>query len=70
MDQEKHRRIEQRAYAFWQAEGQPDGRHEEHWLRAAWQIEAEEAAQIPGKRKEKRGSGKGVAASGRKKAKK
>jgi hypothetical protein len=70
MDQEKHRRIEQRAYAFWQAEGQPDGRHEEHWRLAAWQIEAEGAAQIPEKRKEKRGSGKGAAASGRKKAKK
>ena len=37
-------RIEQRAYALWQAEGQPDGKHEEHWRRAAREIEAEETA--------------------------
>ena len=42
MDLEKQKRIEQRAYLFWQAEGQPHGRHEEHWHRAARQIEAEE----------------------------
>jgi hypothetical protein len=39
---EKQKRIEQRAYLFWQTEGQPHGRHEEHWHRAARQIEAEE----------------------------
>ena len=33
MDQEKHEQIAARAYALWQAEGQPDGRHEEHWYR-------------------------------------
>ena len=42
MDSEKLKRIEQRAYLFWEAEGQPHGRHEEHWHRAARQIEAEE----------------------------
>jgi DUF2934 family protein len=63
MDLEKHKRIERRAYAFWQAEGQPHGRHDEHWHRAAWQIDAEEAEQVPQKRKERRGS----ANSGRKK---
>src|SRR5438309_1848861 len=41
MDSEKLKRIEQRAYLFWQAEGQPHGRHEEHWHRAARQVEAE-----------------------------
>ena len=46
MDSEKLKRIEQRAYLFWQAEGQPHGRHEEHWHRAARQIEAEETVHI------------------------
>ena len=36
---EKQDRIAQRAYAIWQAEGHPDGRHEEHWHRAAGEIE-------------------------------
>ena len=31
-----------RAYALWQAEGQPDGRHEEHWYYAAREIAAED----------------------------
>ena len=35
MDQKKHEQIAARAYALWQAEGQPDGRHEEHWYRAS-----------------------------------
>jgi hypothetical protein len=48
---EKHMRIEQRAYALWQAEGRPDGRHEEHWRRAALEIEAEETARMAMSRK-------------------
>jgi hypothetical protein len=42
MNPEKQRRIEQRAYALWQAEGQPHGQHEEHWRRAMHELEAEE----------------------------
>ena len=42
MDSEKLKRIEQRAYLFWEADGQPHGRHEEHWHRAARQVETEE----------------------------
>jgi hypothetical protein len=42
MDTEKQRQIEQRAYALWEAEGQPQGRHEEHWYRAAREVEAQE----------------------------
>ena len=49
MNLEKQRRIEQRAYLFWEAEGQPHGRHEEHWIRAARQIEAEEEVHIAAK---------------------
>ena len=44
MDREKHEQIAQRAYALWQAEGQPDGRHEEHWYRAAREIAATDSA--------------------------
>jgi len=49
MDQEKHRRIERRAYALWQAEGQPDGRHEEHWQRAVREVDFEETASVGSK---------------------
>lgn len=50
MDPEKHRRIERRAYALWEAEGQPDGRHDEHWHRAMRELEAEETASVTAKR--------------------
>jgi hypothetical protein len=70
MDLEKLKRIEQRAYLFWEAEGQPHGRHEEHWHLAARQIEAEEEeVRIPEKPK-KRASQRASATSGRKKSKK
>ena len=69
MDWEKQKRIEQRAYLFWEAEGQPHGRHEEHWHRAAQQIETEEVhiAQKPRKGKAPE---RVAASSGRKKSKK
>jgi len=70
MDIEKHKRIEERAYAFWEAEGQPHGRHDEHWHLAARQVDAAETAHIPAKRQERRSSGRGVEKSGRKKLKK
>ena len=70
MDIEKHKRIEQRAYAFWEAEGQPQGRHDEHWHLAARQVDAEETADIPEKRKKRQPSGRGAEKSGRKKSKK
>ena len=69
MDSEKLKRIEQRAYLFWQAEGQRHGRHEEHWHRAARQIEAEE--EVPIAEKVNGQAPKRAAASrGRKKSKK
>lgn len=37
------RRISDRAYAIWEAEGRPEGRHEQHWLAA----EAESRATAP-----------------------
>ena len=68
MDLEKQKRIEQRAYAFWEAEGQPHGRHEAHWHLAARQIESEEELSIPEKPK-KKPSERAAAKSGRKKLK-
>jgi hypothetical protein len=65
---EKQMRIERRAYALWQAEGQPDGRHEEHWRRAALEVEAEETASMAMRRKVPQAgvprSGQGAAQSG------
>ena len=58
MDLEKQRRIERQAYLFWEAEGQPHGRHEEHWHRAARQIEADEKVHIA--RKAQKGEGPGA----------
>ncbi|TNC72168.1 DUF2934 domain-containing protein [Rubellimicrobium roseum] len=43
MDQDREQRIRERAHALWQAEGQPEGRHEEHWRQAAAEIDREEA---------------------------
>lgn len=70
MDWEKQKRIEQRAYLFWEAEGQPHGRHEEHWRRAARQIEAEEEVQIAEKPRKGKAAERVAASSARKKSKK
>jgi DUF2934 family protein len=37
-------RIRERARAIWQHEGQPEGRHDEHWRQAEKEISAEDAA--------------------------
>jgi hypothetical protein len=49
MDQEKRCRVERRAYALWQADGQLEGRQEGHWHRAMRELEAEEAGSAVGK---------------------
>jgi hypothetical protein len=67
---EKHKLIEQRAYAFWEAEGQPQGRHEEHWQRAARQVETEEEVHIAEKPRKEKAPERAAAKSGRKKSKK
>jgi len=54
MNSETRRRIEQRAYALWEAEGQPHGRHDEHWQRAAREIDTEETASAAVKRTSRR----------------
>ena len=56
-------RIKQRAYDIWLSEGRPEGKHEEHWHRAAAEIRGETAvggeAPMPGKT---RGRAKAAAA--------
>jgi Protein of unknown function (DUF2934) len=70
MNSEKHKRIERRAYAFWEAEGQPHGKHEEHWHLALRQIEVEESVPTSEEHKKRRSSGRGAAIPRPKKSKK
>jgi len=58
MDREIHEQIAQHAYALWQAEGQPDGRHEEHWYRARREIAAADSKNAAMKRTTRRKSRK------------
>jgi hypothetical protein len=58
MDREIHEQIAERAYALWQAEGQPNGRHEEHWYRAAREITAADSTKAAMKRTTRRKSHK------------
>ena len=41
MDSDKEEKIRRRAYEIWEAEGKPEGREQEHWERAAREIEQE-----------------------------
>ena len=44
MDDERERRIRERAHEIWEREGRPDGAQEEHWRRASEEIDAEDQA--------------------------
>ena len=37
-------RIAQRAYAIWEQEGRPNGRHADHWLRAEIELGVDKLA--------------------------
>jgi hypothetical protein len=65
MNSEKQRRVEERAYALWEADGQLHGKHDEHWHRAAREVEAEETANAAVKRSPRRATGQSTANSGR-----
>jgi hypothetical protein len=41
MEPEIEEKIRARAYAIWEKEGRPDGKHLEHWLRAKRLVAAE-----------------------------
>ncbi|UYY59189.1 DUF2934 domain-containing protein [Sphingomonas sp. S2-65] len=34
MNDDREHEVRQRAYALWESEGRPEGRHDEHWHRA------------------------------------
>jgi hypothetical protein len=44
---EREKRIRERAHQLWEAEGSPDGRLEEYWLRAQELIEDESKSAYP-----------------------
>jgi hypothetical protein len=46
---EREQRIRDRAYAIWEAEGYPDGKDLEHWLRAEAEIAAETRGGLEGR---------------------
>jgi hypothetical protein len=46
-DRDLERRIRDRAYLLWEAEGKPDGRADEYWHRARELIEAETQSAYP-----------------------
>jgi hypothetical protein len=41
-NEEKEKRVRERAYQIWLDEGQPQGRDKEHWRQAEAQVSAEE----------------------------
>jgi Protein of unknown function (DUF2934) len=43
-DADPEKVVQHRAYAIWEHEGRPDGRHLEHWQQALTQIEREKEA--------------------------
>ena len=43
MDEQRERRIRQRAFELWQREGSLDGRTLGHWLQAEREIDTEDA---------------------------
>lgn len=44
MNDERTRRIQERAHSIWEREGHPHGRDAQHWAQAEQEIDAEEAA--------------------------
>ncbi|WP_102108095.1 DUF2934 domain-containing protein [Oceaniglobus roseus] len=45
MEDGNHERIAQRAHDIWEREGRPEGKHDEHWQRAANEVKAEEISE-------------------------
>jgi hypothetical protein len=44
MDQDRERRIRERAHAILEGEGRPEGRHEEHWRMAHDEVGRDDGA--------------------------
>jgi hypothetical protein len=48
-DDRDHEAIRQRAFELWEAEGRPEGKHEEHWHRATQEKRENQArGEVPG----------------------
>jgi hypothetical protein len=43
-DSDKEEKIRKRAHAIWEEEGSPEGRHDEHWERAAREFDEQGGA--------------------------
>lgn len=44
MTEDREQRIQERAYAIWEAEGRPEGREREHWQQAQHEVTASQAS--------------------------
>ncbi|WP_342643669.1 DUF2934 domain-containing protein [Rhodoligotrophos ferricapiens] len=47
---DREQRIRERAHQIWEQEGRPEGRHDEHWERAARAIDEEDMGQTAGRK--------------------
>jgi hypothetical protein len=47
MENDRNELIKRRAYTIWESEGRPDGKHDDHWRRAAEEMHGLE--DLPGK---------------------
>ena len=41
MSDDRERKVRERAYALWESEGRPSGRHDEHWYRAGNEVDTD-----------------------------
>jgi hypothetical protein len=49
MDEERQRRVRERAYALWEREGRPEGQAERNWLEAEVELRDEQDHQRHGR---------------------
>lgn len=56
MSDDLEAQIRERAYLIWERENQPREKHEEHWLRAKAEIEAERTSKKPRQAAKKSGA--------------
>ena len=38
MQEDRSKKVEERAHGIWESEGRPDGKHDEHWKRAEQEL--------------------------------
>jgi hypothetical protein len=60
IDLKLKRVIEERAYALWEADGRPDGRALEYWLRAEQAVADQPAQTIPRRKRARASRSRGV----------